>query len=137
MNFLRLGLVGPLLVAASASAAIADDGAAPPPVKAPAHAAKVKTKPAAGVAEPSKRAAKPGPKDVSAAPADGMSNIKFSDPSAPLAATPDSNGSPTFGLAWHATNAPIDRYDAVRHTSGLEGQGAGVEAGVKIPFFGF
>lgn len=147
MNFRRLSLVCPILVAVGAYSAIAEEVAAPAPVKAPAHVAQAKTKPAApaaGAAKSSKLAVKPGPKGVPAAAADSMSNIKFSDPSAPLAATPDAKGAlaepdggPSFGLKWHATNDPVDPYDTVRHTSGPEGPGAGVEAGVKIPFFGF
>jgi hypothetical protein len=96
------------------------------PVKTPAHGAKAKAK----------------------TPAAGMEAIKFSDPSAPLgdaakspnAALPPAarpvakipEGGPSLDVKWHADNSHInDRYWEPWVPNG---QGANVEAGVKLGF---
>jgi hypothetical protein len=100
--------------------------------KAPAHAASAKS---------AKPAADQG---------GGLRDVKFSDPNAPpVGAAPASNGGfastangsrnepvggVSLGLKWHATNQPIDLYDAIRHTSGPDGPGDTFEGGIKFGF---
>ena len=79
-----------------------------------------------------------------------MGEIDFSQPyspasspqkgssSAPAAQTRNVPVEPQGGLSldlkWHATNDKADPFDGVRHTSGPDGPGDGVEAGVKLGF---
>lgn len=136
MNLRRLSILYPIFVVIGASSAVADDVTVPFPPKAPPHVTKAKHKSAtspAAAAKPSKLAITPGPKGAPAA---------FSDPRPPPApetkgalANPKDNLS--FGLKWHATSDPYNPYEAVQHTASPYGPGAAVEAGVKIPFFGF
>jgi hypothetical protein len=133
MTTLRLlrFLLCAMFVTTGASLAFAADTVPPPPAKASARVAK----------------SKPKPKPVSSA---SNRDKKLFDPNTPLTgaakssqpvlpssavsspATSDSDIS--FGLKWHATNDPIDRFDDVRHTAGPNGQGAGAEAGIKLGF---
>lgn len=117
------------------SSAIADEIAPPKPSRTPAHAAK----------PPHAKSAKPA-----ADQAGGLLGVKFSDPNAPpvgAAPAPDggfapaANGTPaepasgvSLGVKWHATNEPIDPYDAIRHTSGPDGPGDTFEGGIKLGF---
>jgi hypothetical protein len=43
-------------------------------------------------------------------------------------------GGLSLDLKWHATNDRADPFDAVRHTSGPDGGGDGVEGGLKLGF---
>jgi hypothetical protein len=147
MNLRRLSLVSPILVVIGASSAIAADGAAPPPAEAPAHPAKPTTRtatPISGVTKPSKPAVVAGRHKAPTKPAAKTDNFKYSDPTAPNNVAPVAKGALanpndglSFDLKWHASSDPINPYEAVQHTAGPNGPGDGVEAGVKIPFFGF
>ena len=80
----------------------------------------------------------------------GMDQIQFSQPNAsPLASTKKANaaappssraapsepdGGVSLDLKWRATNDKVDPFDAVRHSSGANGQGDAVQGGVKIGF---
>jgi hypothetical protein len=101
MNFPRVGVVCAILLVIAAPSGATADVTVPSPAKAPAHSTKAKkTKPAV--------------------PAADMADIKFSDPSAPLAgaaktsklAAPPADskvaplpvGGPSLDLKWHAEN---------------------------------
>ena len=134
---LRLTLAA--IAAAFATSALADDlggtntqGAAPPP-----HA------------KPHKSVKKPSSAAPDAANAD-LDQIQFAQPNAsPLAnqkstkTTPEKRtasapsepaGGVSLDFKWHATNDRNDPFDAVRHTSGPNGAGDGVQGGVKLGF---
>ncbi|MGA2793668.1 MAG: hypothetical protein ABSE69_09045 [Roseiarcus sp.] len=130
MNFRRLSVVCPILVLIAASAALADDFAAPAPLKAPARVAKAK------------------PRTKPAVPPAGMEGVKFSDPSAPLVgaakspklavptdvagASLEPAGGPSLDLKWHADNDHIN--NPYWQPWVPNGQGYNVEAGVKVGF---
>jgi hypothetical protein len=130
MNYCRFSFACALLLAiAGASEVFAQTAApTPAPVKAPAHRAKAK----ANVAPP----------------AAGIEALKFSDPSAPLGddakprkPTPPKadkpvakipEGGTSLDVKWHADNSHInDRYWEPWVPNG---QGANVEAGMKLGF---
>ena len=129
MHLRRRGcFAGLMLLAMGAPLAIADEAASPAAAKAPAPVAKPKLK------------TKPRP----AAPIDGMSMqaIRFSDPSAPLsgAAKPppaardlaaEPKGGAALDLKWHAESHVNNAYWEPWVPNG---QGEGVEAGLKVGF---
>ncbi len=131
MKLARIG-VAFVVAAIAASSAVADDAAPQKSNKAPARAAHAKS-------------AKPA-----ADQAGGWRDVKFSNPNAPpVGAAPaamsgfppaanrapkEAAGGVSLGLKWHATNEPIDPYDAIRHTSGPDGPGDTFEGGIKLGF---
>ena len=127
---LRHSLAFLVFIAMGAAPAVADDPSAPRQVKAPAQAAKAKTKDKIKPTDPA-----------------SIANIKFSDPGAPLggakppkptvppvapkvAATPE--GGPSLDLKWHADNGHIN--NPYWQPWVPNGQGASVETGVKFGF---
>jgi hypothetical protein len=105
--------------------------------------------PAPGFTRPHTGATKGKPLP-SASTAGSVGEIDFSQPYAP-ASSPQKSSNPapaaqtrnapvepqggvSLDLKWHATNDKADPYDAVRHTSGPDGPGDGVAAGVKLGF---
>ncbi|HXW20785.1 MAG TPA: hypothetical protein VEK35_09805 [Roseiarcus sp.] len=108
--------------------------------------------PSAAAAERDKAQVHPKSAKPPAAPAsaqDVPDSIDFSQPyGSPLApkgakpaaapearpAAKEPQGGVALDLKWRATNDKVDPYDAVRHTSGPDGQGDAVEGGVKLGF---
>jgi len=127
-------LVISILIVAVASAASAEDVGGPlniapsaAPQAAPAHQQRK-----------SKRAA-PAAKSGSAHVPEVKSppiGTQIPPPPAPVLhdATNGSDNGPALDFKWHATNDKVDPYDAVNHEAGPEGQGAGIEGGVKFGF---
>jgi hypothetical protein len=130
MSLLRQSVVWAACTAAVCAQARADDVAPQPK---PAHASKAKPKPAA----------QPRPQP------DGLSEIQFSNPyalpegtagtkaadfpAARLAPT-EPKGDVSFSYKWHATNEPVDLYNAVRHSAGPDGPGDTFMGGLKLGF---
>lgn len=133
---LRLTLVMAIIAAAFAgTTAVADDlgdtnkGAA---VAKPHHSSKKPISPATASTDAS------------------MDQIQFSQPNASrleptkkTKATPqpsssvvpkEPGGGVSLDLKWRATNEKVDPFDAVRHSSGPNGEGDAVQGGVKIGF---
>ncbi len=133
MKICRRRLAGVIIFAMGASAALADQTAAAVPLAGPAHLDKAKPKTAS--------------KPAAAIDARGMQDIKFSDPSAPvagsakpskpalaaaakaLAAAP--RGGVSLDLKWRAETHVDNRYWEPWVPNG---QGESVEAGVKVGF---
>jgi hypothetical protein len=124
-----------ILLAAGEVAFGDDPGApkAPVPQAAKPHAGPMKGKPPA----PASTTGSVGEIDFSQPYAPASSPQKGSN-AAPGAQTRQAPVEPQGGLSldlkWHATNDKVDPYDAVRHTSGPDGPGDGVAAGVKLGF---
>jgi hypothetical protein len=132
MNVRRIALASAILIAIAAPFEAAAQTAAPAPVNAPAHSAK----------------AKPKIKPKAAAPAVDIDAIKFSDPDAPptgaakpskpsvastgAAVSPVPEGGAALDLKWHADNSHIN--NPYWQPWVPNGQGANVEAGVKLGF---
>jgi hypothetical protein len=127
MSLRRLNLIWMVALLLGAASALADNGS-PHEVKPKALKAKLPR---------------------AAPPAGGIGDIKFSDPSARLVGetktkpalpsdssggTAQPSGGVSLDLKWHATNEPVDPFDAVRHTSGPDGAGDAVLGGVKLGF---
>jgi hypothetical protein len=102
------------------------------------------------VAKPHRSVKKPKNPATDATTDAGMDQIQFSQPNAsPLASTKGANaatqpssraapsepdGGVSLDLKWRATNDKADPFDAVRHSSGPNGEGDAVQGGVKIGF---
>jgi len=134
---LRSTLVAIAVIAVAATDAVADDLN-----DAAGQSARHATKPHHSVKKPKS----PAPDAADG----GFDQIQFSQPNAsPLAPTKnaratsqsrqgpapsDPGGGVSLDFKWRASNDKVDPFDAVRHTSGPNGQGDAVQGGVKIGF---
>jgi hypothetical protein len=72
--------------------------------------------------------------DLNAPPVGAAPASKIDFPSGSKGAPKDPSGKVSLGLKWRATNNAPNPFDAMRHTSGPDGPGDAVEAGVKLGF---
>ena len=132
ISLLRQSLAWAACIAAVCAQARADDVAATQPK--PAHSSKAKARPA----------------DQPRPQADGLREIRFSNPYAPPEGTTRTKaadippaarpapaqpkGDVSFTYKWRATNEPVDVYNAVRHSAGPDGPGDTFMGGLKLGF---
>jgi hypothetical protein len=132
-RLLLLTLVGAAL---AATPVVADDQTPPGAAAAQRDKNSARAKPAKPPATPAAAQGVPDAIDFSQ---------PYGSPLAPKGAKPavapaarlvpkQPEGGVSLDLKWRATNDKIDPYDAVRHTSGPDGQGDAVEGGVKLGF---
>jgi|SRR5271170_4658779 len=141
---MRIRFLAPLLVLAVAPPGLAAADELAPTQNSSVDQARIEPQPVKR-REKAQRARKPVPPSATG----DLGDIRFSEPPSPVtgARPPRENdagpatrksvepqGGVSLDLKWHATNDRVDPFDSVRHTSGPDGAGDGIEGGLELGF---